>query len=283
MEYKGYTLDKFQVEAIESLERNHSVVVSAATGTGKTLIADYVIDMSMEAGKRVFYTAPIKALTNQKYKDFKASYGEEKVGIMTGDVVINPTAPVVVMTTEIYRNMLMVNDPMLQDLSYIVFDEIHFINDIERGVVWEESLIFSGEHVRFLCLSATIPNARQFADWIASIKDHDVDVVRYDKRAVPLTHLFYDAHIGICTADELEETLDDPRLAPPRGKQRKKHRKSLHPMLTLSETSDRLDYPRYSSYSPGRTVRLKPESLPKHSIFPARNRSRGSLRSIAGI
>ncbi len=186
MKYKNYELDKFQEDAINSVNKNHSVVVSAATGTGKTLIADYIIDKAVKEDKRVIYTAPIKALSNQKYKEFKAEYGD-KVGILTGDVVINDKAPILIMTTEIYRNMLMEHS-VDYDLSYVIFDEIHFMNDRERGTVWEESIIFSPNEVRFLCLSATIPNADIFAKWISNIKEHTVDVVIYMKRAVPLKH-----------------------------------------------------------------------------------------------
>ncbi len=228
MRYKEFILDDFQVKSIESIEKNNSVVVSAATGTGKTLIADYVIDKAIKEGKKVFYTAPIKALSNQKYKDFKNEYGEEKIGIMTGDVVINPEAQVIVMTTEIYRNMLMVKDPIVDELSFIVFDEIHFINDIERGTVWEESIIFSPNHVRFLCLSATIPNAREFADWIASIKKHTVDVVEYLKRAVPLKHYAFDNKLGICAPKDLEKDMEldsYPDYSQLRGKRRRRRQK----------------------------------------------------------
>jgi len=204
MQYKQYTLDEFQIKAIESLENNHSVVVSAATGTGKTLIADYVINKYLPLGKHIIYTAPIKALSNQKFRDFCHDFGKEKVGLITGDVQYNQEAPLLIMTTEIYRNMLTTHDPILGNLAYVIFDEIHFISDIERGTIWEESIIFSPEHIRFLCLSATIPNAEQFAAWIQSIKNHPVDVVRYAHRAVPLTHLFYDEEgFGVMTRDEL--------------------------------------------------------------------------------
>ncbi|MFO7711100.1 MAG: DEAD/DEAH box helicase [Candidatus Woesearchaeota archaeon] len=225
MQYKDFVLDQFQVDAIESINKNNSVVVSAATGTGKTLIADYIIDKAIQEGKKVFYTAPIKALSNQKFKDFKEEYGENKVGLLTGDIVINSEAEIVIMTTEIYRNMLMVNDPIVNDVSYIVFDEIHFINDIERGTVWEESIIFSPEHMRFLCLSATIPNARQFADWIESIQSHTVDVVEYAKRAVPLNHFVFEAKMGLTKASKLKKNmeLDDyPDYAYVKGKRKKR-------------------------------------------------------------
>lgn len=208
VEYKGLTLDKFQIDAIEEIEKGNSVVVSAATGTGKTLIADYLIDKFLKERKRVIYTSPIKALSNQKFKEFKKSFGEEMVGLLTGDITINHNAQIIIMTTEIYRNMLVTKDELIDQLSYIVFDEIHFINDYERGTVWEEAIIFSPEHVRFLCLSATIPNAREFADWIKSIKGHEVSVVKYEKRAVPLTHKLYDTSLGLTTMKELKDSLE---------------------------------------------------------------------------
>lgn len=221
MKFKGLTLDKFQVQAVEAIEANHSVVVSAPTGSGKTLTADYIIDRDVKTGKRVIYTAPIKALSNQKFKDFKEAYGEENVGILTGDVVINPTACVLIMTTEVYRNMILVEDPIIADISYVIFDEIHFISDPERGYVWEESIIFSPPHVRFLCLSATIPNARDFAKWISTIKDHKVVVVSHNKRVVPLQHLIYDETRGICKLDDIKKLVDFER------KQSKRKRKNM--------------------------------------------------------
>ncbi len=207
MKYKNFTLDPFQVEAIEAIENNHSVVVSAATGTGKTLVADYIIDKAIRDGKRVIYTAPIKALSNQKFRDFRAEYGE-RIGLLTGDVSINENAQILVMTTEIYRNMLMTRDDLISELSYVIFDEIHFINDYDRGTVWEESIIFSPNFIRFLCLSATIPNSKEFAAWIESIQKHPVQVVRYDKRAVPLSHEFFDYQFGICDAKQMKEAIE---------------------------------------------------------------------------
>ena len=188
MQYKQFTLDPFQVEAIEGIKRHNSVVVSAATGTGKTLIADFAIDRFLKENSKIIYTAPIKALSNQKYHQFKEEYGEQNVGILTGDIVINPTAPLLIMTTEIYRNMLLSEDIMVDTVSYVIFDEIHYISDVERGTVWEEAIIFSPLSVRFLCLSATVPNAQELAEWIETIKKHKVEVVMYGQRAVPLTH-----------------------------------------------------------------------------------------------
>ncbi len=210
MQYKNLTLDLFQEQAIEAIENNFSVVVSAPTGSGKTLIADYIIEKHKNDPVRIIYTAPIKALSNQKYKDFSKEYGEEKVGLMTGDIVINPTAKIIIMTTEIYRNMVISQDEEIKNVAYVVFDEIHYINDIERGYVWEESIIYSPSTVRFLCLSATIPNAQEFSDWISAIKKHKVRTVIATKRNVPLQHLFYDYELGITTLEKIREAKNIP-------------------------------------------------------------------------
>lgn len=211
--YKNFILDNFQKEAINSIEKNHSVIVSAATGTGKTLIADYVIDKYLKEKRKIIYTAPIKALSNQKYKEFRDDYGKENVGMLTGDVTINKDAQIMIMTTEIYRNMLLTKDKSLDTISYVVFDEIHYINDIERGTVWEESIIFSPDHVRFLCLSATIPNAKQFSQWIESIKDHKVDIVKNAVRAVPLKHFLFDINEGIIELSKLKKVLEKDKYS----------------------------------------------------------------------
>jgi superfamily II RNA helicase len=208
MRYKQFTLDQFQVDSIAAIDRGHSVVVSAGTGTGKTLIADYIINKHIGDNYRIIYTAPIKALSNQKFREFIDEYGKDAVGLMTGDVVINPEGKVLIMTTEIYRNMLITRDSLISEVKYVIFDEIHFINDVERGTIWEEAIIFSPEYVRFLCLSATIPNAREFAKWISKIKNHQVEVVVYEKRAVPLKHMLFDAKLGMCSIRELEADFE---------------------------------------------------------------------------
>ncbi|MBR9701076.1 DEAD/DEAH box helicase [Candidatus Woesearchaeota archaeon] len=225
MEFRGLTLDRFQVEAIDFVDKHFSVVVSAATGTGKTLIADYVIDRSFKRGQKVFYTSPIKALSNQKFREFKSIYGEDAVGILTGDVVINPNAPLLIMTTEIYRNMLLAEDPITDDLNAVIFDEIHYLGDIERGTIWEESIIFSPNHIRFLCLSATIPNAVEFAAWIESIQKNEVKVVVENKRAVPLEHGFFDNRYGISSLDEIRKRKKQgmyPDLRKGRGRRKRR-------------------------------------------------------------
>ncbi len=232
MQFKSFTLDKFQEEAIAAIERNESVVVSAPTGSGKTLIADYVIHRDIHQGKRVIYTAPIKALSNQKFKDFTKDFGAEKVGLMTGDMVINPEGTVIVMTTEIFRNMVIVKDPLIHDISYVIFDEIHYINDRERGTIWEESIIFSPPSIRSLCLSATIPNAEEFAEWISELKNHHTVVVYHNERPVPLEHSFYDEELGITDIESIREKAEldrYPRYDTAFGRRTKDKTKKRHP------------------------------------------------------
>lgn len=202
--YRGYVLDPFQKEAITALMNGDSVLVSAPTGTGKTLIADYLTETSFKHGRHIVYTAPIKALSNQKFKEFKALLGEEHVGILTGDVVVNPTAPVLIMTTEIFRNLLHTDRDRLSSVGHVIFDEIHYIDDPMRGSVWEESLIFMPPDMRFLGLSATIPNVDELAQWIGSIQGRPVKVVTHTERAVPLMHRLYERALGECTFKQLQ-------------------------------------------------------------------------------
>ncbi len=240
MKYKGLTLDKFQEDAINSIEKNHSVIVSAPTGSGKTLIADYIINKDINKNIKVIYTAPIKALSNQKYKEFTKEYGEGKVGLLTGDIVRYPEASVLIMTTEIYRNMALTNDPSLENVSYVIFDEIHYINDIERGYVWEESIIFSRPRVRMLCLSATIPNADEFASWIEAIKEHKVDVIRHKKRNVPLHRYFYDSELGITTLEKINAVKDIPHYGFKKGRLRRIKMPSPSSVYLVKEIMDKL-------------------------------------------
>lgn len=194
--YREYRLDDFQRQAIAELMKGNSVLVSAPTGVGKTLIADYLIDEAIAKGDRVIYTAPIKALSNQKYKEFKALYGESRVGIVTGDVVINSEAEICLMTTEIFRNILHQDQKRLDGVSHIIFDEIHYLSDEDRGTVWEESIIFMPEGMRLLGLSATIPNVYELANWISEIKKHPVTVILKKERAVPLESHIFEKHLG---------------------------------------------------------------------------------------
>lgn len=188
--YKEITLDKFQEDAFALVDQNESVFVAAPTGAGKTLVADYAIDKSMQAGKGVIYTAPVKALSNQKYRDFRKLYGDENVGILTGDVSINPLAPVLVMTTEIFRNVELTEPARLNDVAWIIFDEVHYLGDQDRGTVWEESIMLKPRHLKVLGLSATVPNVHKIAHWIETLHDEPVTVITEKERPVPL-HFFY--------------------------------------------------------------------------------------------
>ena len=181
--------DRFQQEAIDHINSGHSVIVSAPTGAGKTAIAEHIINEAIRTNLGVIYTAPIKALSNQKFRDFQGQFNDN-IGILTGDVSINPHAPILIMTTEIFRNKLLDEPQSLDKYSWIIFDEIHYIDNPERGTVWEESLIFLPKHMHLLGLSATIPNIEQFAKWIESIHDKTVKVVIEDNRPVPLHFLF---------------------------------------------------------------------------------------------
>lgn len=181
--------DPFQLKAIAAIDAERSVLVSAPTGAGKTAIAEYAIEKALSRNERVIYTAPIKALSNQKYRDFSLRYPDQ-VGLLTGDVSLNPDSPVVIMTTEIYRNQLFENPERLKNTSWVIFDEVHYLDDPERGTVWEEAIMFSPEAVRLVALSATAPNIEELASWMRSILNHPIDVVIETHRPVPLVNLF---------------------------------------------------------------------------------------------
>jgi superfamily II RNA helicase len=181
--------DPFQKEAISYINQGHSVIVCAPTGSGKTAIAEYIIQNSLVNKQEVIYTAPIKALSNQKFRDFRQQFGEN-IGILTGDVSINPRAPVLIMTTEIFRNKVLNEPESLKNYSWVIFDEVHYIDNQERGTVWEESLILLPVHMKILCLSATIPNLKEIRQWLESIHHKPVKIVREEKRPVPLRFYF---------------------------------------------------------------------------------------------
>ncbi len=166
----GFRLDPFQQHAIDALDAGLSVLVSAPTGSGKTVVADYAVARATESGKRAFYTTPLKALSNQKLSELAATYGEENVGLLTGDVSHLPDAPVVVMTTEVLRNMLFSAPQELSDLGLVVLDEVHFLQDPYRGSVWEEVLIVCPPDVVFVCLSATVSNASELGAWMRQVR-----------------------------------------------------------------------------------------------------------------
>lgn len=184
-----FQYDPFQQQAIDYIREGCSLIVAAPTGAGKTVVAEYVIRDCLTRGEKVIYTAPIKALSNQKFRDFQEGFGDN-VGILTGDVSINPDALALIMTTEIFRNKILEERSSLRDYTWIIFDEIHYIDDPERGSVWEESLIFLPNHMNVLGLSATIPNIEEFAGWLQSIHNKPVKIVQENKRPVPL-HFAY--------------------------------------------------------------------------------------------
>ena len=177
-----FTLDPFQSQSILCIENDQSVLVSAHTSAGKTVVAEYAIALSLKNKQRVIYTTPIKALSNQKYREFHEEFSD--VGLMTGDVTINPAASCLIMTTEILRSMLYRGSEIMREVGWVIFDEIHYMRDKERGVVWEETIILLPDNVHYVFLSATIPNARQFAEWIAHLHHQPCHVVYTDFRSV---------------------------------------------------------------------------------------------------
>jgi ATP-dependent RNA helicase HelY len=180
-----FQLDDFQQRACQALEQGHGVLVCAPTGAGKTVVGEFAVHLALAAGRKCFYTTPIKALSNQKHNDLVRRYGPEQIGLLTGDQSINGDAPVVVMTTEVLRNMLYADSPTLQGLSYVVMDEVHFLADRMRGPVWEEVILHLPEDVLLVSLSATVSNAEEFGGWIQTVRG-DTTVVVDEHRPVPL-------------------------------------------------------------------------------------------------
>lgn len=184
-----FELDTFQKQAILKLEERQYVFVAAHTSAGKTVVAEYAIALSQRDLTRTIYTSPIKALSNQKYRDFKKTFKD--VGLITGDLQIEPTATCLIMTTEILRSLLYCGSDITRDLEYVIFDEVHYINDPDRGHVWEEVIILLPDHVNIIMLSATVPNTMELADWVGSTKKRKVYVISTLKRPVPLMHYLY--------------------------------------------------------------------------------------------
>jgi superfamily II RNA helicase len=191
----GFPLDPFQHEAMDAIDRGESVLVSAPTGSGKTIIADYAAATALALGGKAFYTTPIKALSNQKFAELSERYGAERVGLLTGDVSHHPRAPIVVMTTEVLRNMLFSNSSMLDGLEVIILDEVHYLQDPYRGSVWEEVLVLTPRPVRFVSLSATVNNAADFGAWLSSVRG-TTHVVTETHRPVTLQHHYAVAERG---------------------------------------------------------------------------------------
>ncbi|OBK80705.1 RNA helicase [Mycobacterium sp. 1165178.9] len=180
-----FALDGFQRRACAALERGHGVLVCAPTGAGKTVVGEFAVHLALASGGKCFYTTPLKALSNQKHTDLTARYGRDRIGLLTGDMSVNADAPVVVMTTEVLRNMLYADSPALHGLSYVVMDEVHFLADRMRGPVWEEVILHLPDEVRVVSLSATVSNAEEFGGWIQTVRG-DTTVVVDEHRPVPL-------------------------------------------------------------------------------------------------
>ncbi len=183
----GFSPDAFQLEAFDGLDAGRSVLVSAPTGSGKTLVAAYAVERALAGGGKAFYTTPLKALSNQKFVELASEHGIERVGILTGDTAVRPEAPVVVMTTEVLRNMLLAGSDLLTGLRTVVLDEVHYLQDPYRGGVWEEVLILCPPEVAFVCLSATVSNANELGSWLTSVRG-PTDVVVERHRPVVLRH-----------------------------------------------------------------------------------------------
>lgn len=196
-----FELDSFQKEAVYRLEQGDSVFIAAHTSAGKTVVAEYAMSLAAQHMTKCIYTSPIKALSNQKYRDFKEEYD---VGILTGDVQLNPEASTLIMTTEILRSMLYRGADVIRDVEFIIFDEVHYVNDSERGVVWEEVIIMLPDHVKLVLLSATVPNTFEFANWVGRTKEKDVYVISTPHRPVPLKH-----HLWL--KKEMLEIVDEKR------------------------------------------------------------------------
>ena len=214
----SFQLDGFQRRGCAALESGHGVLVCAPTGAGKTVVGEFAVHLALASGTKCFYTTPIKALSNQKHNDFVARYGKDQIGLLTGDQSVNSHAPVVVMTTEVLRNMLYADSPTLQGLSYVVMDEVHFLADRMRGAVWEEVILHLPDDVRLVSLSATVSNAEEFGGWIQTVRG-DTTVVVDEHRPVPLwQHMLvgkrifdlfdYAAH----GPDERKHAIVDPNL-----------------------------------------------------------------------
>jgi superfamily II RNA helicase len=202
-DWRGFRLLPFQIRAVEAVRAGRNVLVAAPTGAGKTLVAEYAMEDAVRRGLRCIYTSPIKALSSQKYRDFRDD-PEVDVGIMTGDVTLAPHAQVLVMTTEILRNAIFENPALLRDVAYVIFDEVHYMDDRERGTVWEESLIFLPANVRLICLSATVSNVEEVGAWLAEIRPQEIEVIQEERRPVPLSHWMYTEQGGAFEPGKLD-------------------------------------------------------------------------------
>jgi ATP-dependent RNA helicase HelY len=209
-----FDLDDFQVQACSELEQGHGVLVAAPTGSGKTIVGEFAVHLALEQGRKCFYTTPIKALSNQKYGDLVRRYGADQVGLLTGDNTINGEAPIVVMTTEVLRNMLYAGSGTLTGLGFVVMDEVHYLGDRFRGAVWEEVIIHLPESVALVSLSATVSNAEEFGDWLSEVRGDTTTIVE-ERRPVPLyQHVMVGRRMFDLFADEEGHTQERARVNP---------------------------------------------------------------------
>ena len=250
---RPFELDRFQVEAMAAVDAGRSVLVSAPTSSGKTVVAEHAIDSALAAGRRAFYTAPIKALSNQKFRDLGERLGHDAVGLMTGDQVIAPEAPVVVMTTEVLRNMLYAGSPATEGLGWVVLDEVHFLEDPYRGAVWEEVVLNLAEDVGIVALSATVSNAEELGDWLTAERG-PTTVVRENRRPVRLNSHY---------------------LVAERGRPRRVHRLSIRRGNRSNPDGRRFDVDRQTRHGRGRRGWASPRrdevlaELSRHDMLPA--------------
>ncbi|MEM7650165.1 MAG: DEAD/DEAH box helicase, partial [Cyanobacteria bacterium P01_A01_bin.70] len=239
-----FPLDSFQKEAVQALNENKSVVVCAPTGSGKTLIGEYAIHRALSTGRRVFYTTPLKALSNQKLRDFREQFGFDNVGLLTGDIAINRDAAVVVMTTEVFRNMLYGTrigevGTSLVDVEAVVLDECHYMNDRQRGTVWEESIVYCPPEIQILGLSATVENGDQLTDWLCQVHG-PTELIYSDFRPVPLN--FHYCHSkGLFPLLDEQQSKINPRLKQRRPKEsaRRGKREGLSIPYVVGQLQDR--------------------------------------------
>src|SRR3954471_10634866 len=185
----GFEPDRFQLKAFDAVDRGHSVVVAAPTGSGKTVIAEYAVAKALDEGRKAFYTTPLKALSNQKFGDLVRRHGADAVGLLTGDNAINGDAPVVVMTTEVLRNMIYAGAPALRGLRWVILDEVHYLQNAYRGPVWEEVIIHAPHDIGLVALSATVSNAVELTDWIDTVRGATETVIE-ERRPVELHNLY---------------------------------------------------------------------------------------------
>jgi ATP-dependent RNA helicase HelY len=254
-----FVLDGFQQQACEALERGHGVLVCAPTGAGKTVVGEFAVHLALAAGRKCFYTTPIKALSNQKHTDLVRRYGPHRVGLLTGDVSVNAAAPVVVMTTEVLRNMLYANSPALHGLSHVVMDEVHFLADRMRGAVWEEVILQLPEDVQVVSLSATVSNAEEFGGWIQTVRG-DTTVIVDEHRPVPLwQHMLVGRRLFDLFDYDANRGADRTLVVDPDLVRHIAHRRDAERLADWQPRGRRPN--RSAGYQPGPTI-LRPPSRP---------------------